>query len=216
MANLDLWMETLQSRISGADQPTLELELKNAIREFSTQSGAFLKQLGPYAYKAGESDYNLNPQPDGKVIWVHAVEGNNKFPLVLVQNETAGRTGMFYAYVPRPAVVRINPVPTEDSTTDEGFTVWAGMVPNLGSRNVQVPDEFQDMWFDHILDGAQFRLYSMHKRPWTNPLSAQYHGRRFRNGMAQARDITRRRFSDAESDFVFPPWGNLPRSRSRW
>ena len=214
MANLSIWMETLQSRISGADQPTLELELKNAIREFSTQSGAFLKQL-QIALTAGKREYNLNPQPDGNVLYVHSVTTNDDFPIPLIQTHTPARLGMRYAYCPSAGVVQMNPVPDKAVPKAEGPKIWVGMVPDF-STNTQVPNEFASHFFDAILDGAQFRLYSMHKRPWTNPINAQYHGKRFRNGMAEARDITRRRFSDAESDFVFPPWGNLPRQRSRW
>jgi len=215
VASLDGWMDTLRTRLPGADDNVINLELRNAIREFCTQSGAFLKRV-ELALKQDKNEYNLNPQPEGNVLWVHQIYSAKGFEYVLVDDERLARVGMNRAYCPSPGTIQISPTPDADADKKDGLVVWVGMVPNFNIVNLTVPDEFETAWFDHILDGALFRMHSQHKRPWTNPLSAQYHAKRFRNGMAQARDVTRRRFSNAESSFLFPPWGNLPRERSRW
>lgn len=215
MGDLKVWSDTLRSRLSGADDFTIRLELNNTIREFCLQSGALLRKIGPIAYQMNVSDYNLNPHPDGFVHWIHHVETASGYPIALVQHESLARRGSTYAYCFSPGQVRLSPTPTEDSAVEDGFVVWGGLVPELGD-NTQVPDEFNTTWFDHILDGALGRMHSMHKKPWTNLTTATYHMKRFRNGISQARDITRRRFSNAPSAFTFPPWGNLQSGRDRW
>lgn len=58
-----------------------------------------------------------------------------------------------------------------------------------------------DMFFDNWLDGTLGRLMGMINKPWSNPVMASYHGKRFRNAMAF-------RKQEAMRNYVFgiPGW----------
>lgn len=218
MAKLDDWMPTLRSRVSGADDDMLELELKNAVREFSNKSGAFLRQVGPYDIKSGKTIYRIQSQPNGTVLWVHAVlrtdDNETPYPIVQSTGFTNLRTQADHFTLESPGVLKLSYTPEAD--VEDAFTVWVGLEPNLSASTVQLPDEYSNLWFDHLLDGALGRLHSMHKRPWSNLVTAQYHMKRFKNGINEARDVTRRRFSNAEDSPQFPSWGQLRVNKSRW
>ena len=73
--------------------------------------------------------------------------------------------------------------------------------------DMEVPDFAATHYFEAILDGALGRMYSYPKSPWGDTKLAQYHLRRFRNEMAKARDVAKRRFTRADPEWATPASG---------
>jgi hypothetical protein len=71
-----------------------------------------------------------------------------------------------------------------------------------------VPEWMWDTYFADWLDGALSRLYAMPMKPWSTPQHAVYHGKRFRNAMAQRKQEALRGFSFNVQTWRFPRgWG---------
>lgn len=66
-----------------------------------------------------------------------------------------------------------------------------------------------DMFFQDLLDGTLGRLMAMINKPWSSPLMASYHGKRFRNAMAYRKQEALRGFT-----YGLPAW-RFPRT-SGW
>lgn len=68
----------------------------------------------------------------------------------------------------------------------------------------ELPEWMYDMYFQDWLDGTLSRLYSMPAKPWMNLPLAQYHGKRWRNEMAQRKQEAERGFSYNTPTWRFP------------
>jgi hypothetical protein len=88
----------------------------------------------------------------------------------------------------------------------EGVVPWAALTfPRAYVAN-SIPVIFERYWYEHIMDGALSKLLSQQDKPYTNPQLAGYHGKRFRNGISQARDMAQRQFSNSERGWSYPAW----------
>lgn len=52
-----------------------------------------------------------------------------------------------------------------------------------------VDDSLFSKWFETLMDGVLWKLYSMPAKPFSSPQMSQYHGARFRRGVAAARGM---------------------------
>lgn len=205
VVNYTPWLDSLRSALSGADDSAIQLSLGNAVREFCTQSGAFIDELGPTSFTTSTT-YNIRTQTSGDVMWVHSVidaDTRLPYPLLLAGQRYTHNLTTPAVYVHSPGLLEFTSLPDTS-----GFYTTASLIPRKLDvpEDVKLPDEFASAYFEAIYDGTMGRMMSQHKKPWSNAVLAQYHLRRFRNGMNQARDVTRRRFANAEDKTVFPPW----------
>lgn len=69
-----------------------------------------------------------------------------------------------------------------------------------------IPDFLYNRWVEQIKDGVLGRLYGQPGKTYTNLVQSQYHLRRFQNGIAEARDIGRRRYTNVDSGWKYPSW----------
>ena len=195
------WKNNLLSIIPGADWSTVDREIQNALREFCVQSGAWAFQFDPIMIREGRADYYLNPQPGSMIVYImgyyrtDAQTDGVRFSR-LRQHPSSP------AYSPSIGVIRFVPVPDAE---DEGDT-FEPVVALRPFNSSVVPDEAVLAWYDVITDGVLGRMMLQLDKPWSDKVTAQYHLRRFRTGMSQARDVARRRYSLTESEWVFPPW----------
>jgi hypothetical protein len=121
------------------------------------------------------------------------------------QNVT-GWPNRFRTYNERLGAIQILPTLQGNTAEKEGIVPWV----SLGFPRVAVtdgiPQVFERMWYEDILDGTLFKLLSIQDKPWTNPTLAGYHGKKFRNSIAMARDMATRQFSNSETAWQFPAW----------
>jgi hypothetical protein len=111
----------------------------------------------------------------------------------------------FMTYNERPGAMQVYPALSEN-LTDSGIVPWVSLGFPARSVCSAIPVIFERYWYEHILDGATARLMGQQDKPYTNPRMAAYHGRRFRNGISEARDMARRQFNTTDSGWQYPKW----------
>lgn len=207
LVSTDIWKNELTTRLPGISSGQLDLELKSTIREFFTKSGYWVEELPAIDIKADKDQYRVNTQGQSVVMGVQQVFVSGT-PIGLTtyrpkfQNSGSARASS--AYPVEVDLLELSPVPNTD--IDGGLIVIARLNP-IGEI-CKVPETAATHFFDEIMDGVLGRLYSQPGKPYTNLIQSQYHLKRFRDGMAMARDIARKRFSTATRPWSFPQgWG---------
>jgi hypothetical protein len=219
MANAPItdMFDEIMSVTPGATSAIVKQTLLATLREFFVQSGAWIKEAPPVSLKEGVSDYHLDPQAGGDVLYVHAIAfpvgPRHKFiPAVsqrrarAMSNSPTAMPVAWHGFIDAPGKIRLIPTPNADAkqvlipyvvlTLPTGCSIDQDVVPAWMFR----------YWKDHWLDGVLGKLMMQPDKPYTNLLQAQYHGKRFRTGMAQAREMAKTQFTNAETSFTFPRW----------
>lgn len=203
------WLGELRTRLPGISEGQLKLELSSTLREFFTKSGMWMEELAPINVIADKDLYKL-VFPQAKVMGVHnvSIEGT---PIILLDRRPLGTgTGRARgAYMLEHDLMQLFPMPNTDII--KGLKVIARLNPGYGM--CKIPVEAVTHFFDEVMDGVLGRLYAQPGKPYTNLIQSQYHLKRFRDGMAVARDMARRRYSTAERSWAYPQgWaGHGPR-----
>lgn len=224
MVSIDVWADELAVMMPGLVKNAAHQALGATLREFCAVSGAWTRMLDPVPLVSGQSWYSLNPQLDATVLYIRAVGyatedntgGITKFlqPLQAPHHETreAQPSNTPYGFIGDaeiPGRFKLVPVLADaQNATVVPFVVLGPLIP----FDLQAPAHFQQVHFDVILDGAASKLMSQQDKSYTNVIMARYHGQRFRAGMATARDMARKQFTSADTDFRFPSWTGRPHS----
>lgn len=226
MVDVSIWADEIMPSVPGATVAVVKQALRAAFREFCVQSGAWMRELPAISIVEGQETYTVNPQDDAQVLYIQMIVFKppppGSFSRVLTPYQqpdkyrhTASTTSSPFGYFGDPEFpgnFSLRPIPDKD--IPDSLFVFATLGPSSRTTD-EFPDFVGTHYFDVILDGAMGRLTAQSDRPYTNIANAQYHLRRFRAGMSQARDVTRRQFTTAESDFVYPPWASVPQSIRR-
>lgn len=197
LVSIDEWVTELTARVPNASSGGIRTELKASFREFFTKSAMWIEEV-TVNVKADKAIYRLSSSTEGQVLYIHKVIFNG-IPLALSSAVLHNVTGV-YAYSPAPGELQLFPTPTED--VDAGLYVTVSKTPC--SPITQVPREVYTYWFDDILDGALGRIYGQPSKPYSNQLVAQYHLKRFRDSIARARDVGRKKYSSSTIPWHFP------------
>jgi hypothetical protein len=215
-----LWADELGVMMPGLTQQASKQALAATVREFCTVSGAWIRRLDDVPIVSGQSHYSLNPQSDATVLYVMSVgyvedpqgtQGEivkflNPLQAPHFYKRSATPSDQPWGFAGDPEIPgRIRLLPTVNTAESRALAPFVALGP-VRPFDDQVPEHFSQVHFDVILDGAASKLMGQQDKPYTNIITAQYYARRFRNGMAAARDMARKQFTTAESDFVFPFW----------
>lgn len=206
---LDLWMNPLLSRLSGATDAQVRCELRAALREFYYQSRAWREQIGPYQVYQNRDLIWLNPVDAYsnvafvRCVWIEDPAEGRKDLKPLQSRVTDGRVDYPTHYqAADPAVLRLWPKPDADL----GAVLWADvtLIPSLDTT--RVPEAAHSHHYETVLEGALSRLYMMANKPWTNPDSAFAYGRSFRRRCIEFRSISDSGYLNADRGWQFPPF----------
>ncbi|RKX47794.1 MAG: hypothetical protein DRP64_00060 [Verrucomicrobia bacterium] len=224
--DINIWADELMTSVSGCTSAGAKQALKATLREFNVQSAAWVRELRPISIKANKADYFLDPQPDSAILYILAIDylqpnpndssdanQNGRFTRRLVpmqvptirnrQRTPAAEPAWYAGDAEVPGKFTL--LPTVDRDIDDCMYCYVALTMKE-PWDGRVPYTYERYHFDKILDGATGRLFSQPGKPYTNPKMAQYHLRRFRNGMAQARDMAQRQFNKSGNDFIYPRW----------
>lgn len=225
MVDINIWADELGVIMPGLLQAAAKQAIGATLREFCAVSGAWIRRLDDILIVSGQDWYTLNPQSDAQVLYIQAVGYANadaedgqitkwltplQEPRYNARVGTPTNTPWGFAGDPEiPGRFKLVPVVATASTeTLIPFVVLGPMVP----FDEKAPAHFQQVHFDVILEGAAAKLMSQQDKPYTNIVMARYYGQRFRAGMATARDMARKQFTSADTDFRFPSWTGRPHS----
>lgn len=196
-----IWQNVLLAELPGATWDFVEQVLAEVVNEFYTWTGAWIEPLS-VDLREGRVAYHLNPVPgrDVDVVYVRSATRNG-MPLNIVE-PAVGMQGMGDMWVWPAAVVNLVEAPRQDSRN--GLRLIVALRPLPCSH--EVPDDAGREHFDTIKNGALGRLKAMPNKPWFDGAGANIHQRRFRNGMAQARDMAAKGYARAAPSWSFPRW----------
>lgn len=201
--------------VPGATENVIKLAIKTTLREFLNQSAAWRVELRPFDVLANKEDYYLDPPyANTRILYVHHavarlddgwVPMHNLTEKVYRVNSTASATGSrpmyFKGYADVPGKIAITPRLSEDFE--------AGVIPTVSLTfrdpwDGKIPQFIMRYWREVINDGVWGRLMSQQDKPYSNAAMSQYHLRRFRSGIARARDMAERQYTEADHDVQFP------------
>lgn len=231
MASLNQWFEEIIPEVPGATEAGVKQALRRIFRKFCQDSGAYiLEHEQPIDIVANVADYSiltayptLVTSDDHVPIYLWAVgffedyAGNDSrwrrlVPLQAPQyriltRAPSDRPWGYTGDIRDPDLFRLTPV--VDRNISQALGVFAAFrfkdYPDFPDDTL--PDVFASHWFDIIRDGAIGDLCGQQDKSYTNPQLALLHQRRFRNGVARARDEARNQFNTSENEFLYPANG---------
>lgn len=202
---LDTWLRDLTPLTPGCVPSVRRRELILACREFFEQSACWRGVIGPRQMKAGRKRYMLSPvDAYTDVVHVLGVQFNGEWLRPLPQQprgDSTSSTPRGY-WLEAPDVVRLWPVP--QVTVEAALRFYVAMTPKQTVR--QMPRIAATHYYDAILDGAAGRLLRHPAKPYTNPVAAEYHLRRFRAAIGKHAAQGKSGHTGAPS-WVFPRFG---------
>jgi hypothetical protein len=185
LADINRVYDNVQAVLPAVTLPLIEMALWNTIEEFSIR-GTYFRAHVNWQMPIGVSSLDFNPFSSAMVVtWVIEQEG-------LLHYEIIPPAKMVDLYQPNAA-----------------RNGHATLVLKPASFAVVTQGHFTEMfstWFETMLDGTLFRLYGQPAKPWSSPQLAEYHGRRFRQGMNRARDIAERLHSPQQAPARIYPY----------
>lgn len=236
-APTDRIMQTLRVQAPGATDPIIQLQLFNVMDEFFRRTSAWRYEdditlvEGETEYGFGvPADsmvvrliaVNHNGVPvasaQGGGVVQHALgtlepdmtfpDGDADFAPALSDLDSGG---VFSYAIYRPNYISVTTPPDEEKRK---YPLKALLALTLAPSCIEcdcgdwsVPDWMYDTFFQDWLDGTLGRLYAMPAKPWSSPVHAQYHGRRFRNAMAQRKPQANKGFTYGIPGWRFPRGG---------
>lgn len=201
---LSVWLKDLIPRTPGAVRTVVRRELVLTLREFFRETYAWRTTIGPRDIKANKKSYRLSPYDAyADVIHVFSIE-HKGIPLKMLTRKpptttTAEEPTSFY--LSDPDTVHFYPTPTK--AAEDVLTYHVALQPNWNTK--RVPRVGVIEFYDAILDGAIGRLCSQPAKGYTNPVLAQYHLRRFRAAIGEARAKARAGYTSGQA-WQFPPF----------
>lgn len=120
-------------------------------------------------------------------------------------------TGIFSYAIYKPQTVTITVPPSAEQVKFPLIMVVALSIARecleCECTDWQVPDWMYDMFFQDWLDGILSRLFMMPGKPWTSKELFGYHGKRFRQAMAQRKVEANKGFVYNKPGWVYPRTG---------
>lgn len=114
-----------------------------------------------------------------------------------------------------PEFIAVNLPPSEAATEKPIHAILALTInPSVCSNDcsgLDLPDWMWGTYHEAWLEGLQLRLMSQISKPYTNPVMAEYHGRRFRARMAFHKQEAERGFIYDRPTWRFPRGGFITR-----
>lgn len=169
--------DNVQAVVPGIGLAATKLAAWNTIENFYIQSTARREHLY-WKMAAGVLTIDFNPyDADWLVAWI------------------LDYTGLTNGKVEMPSVLRDLTSPTP--TVERNGEVWVALKPVSFDANFE--PALWSQWFETILAGTLFRLYSQPAKPYSSPPLATFHGKEYRKGVAVARGTAQRGFTNAPS-----------------
>jgi hypothetical protein len=209
MVAFSAWLKDALVSTPGATRAVVKRELINAAREFYRETTALREFVGPETITAADETYDLNTliatpaQYEVSLVLSAAI---NRIPLARLTEQPHGEyeeAEMPNKYFMASSGV-LNLWPRPLTQIDDALTVYVSLIPKEAAT--ALPDDAAVHYYDALRDGMLGRMHGHPAKPYTNPVLAEYHLKRFRNAIGKARSAVKT--ADARGvGWTFPRFG---------
>lgn len=176
-------LDNVQATVPAVTLEMVKLQAWNAIEQFYLDSTVQREKVY-WQLAIGAQELDFNPFSESWLVaWVLDVRG---------------------LYCPRiimPGTVIDTQPPT---SVRNGSALLALRPVGFDGCCSTLPPELWAQWFQTVLAGTLSKLYAQPSKPYSSPQLAQFYGAQFRQGIARARDIARREYTDGPGRWKFP------------
>jgi hypothetical protein len=210
-ADIDRLMNNARSRLSGAIDSQLQLELFNVMDEFFKKSNVWNEDIDIAipGMDPANTIYELTPTGPAlidKLLWVYE----------LADSPTIHRGAPVVAAMQTPGELTLRNQPSSDVT----YRVTVALTvqdPTLRNGYVTFPAWVLAKYRDTILDGLLGRMMSQPAKPYTNTQLSVFHMRKFNTKVASARVEWTHNNTYRTQAWAFPGFARgSQRGRSGW
>lgn len=181
MANADMnrLMDNVRIRTPGALDATIKFELFSVLNEFFQDSNIWYEDL-TFAVTPSTLTYLQDP-----TVFTFTLVPTMGTPnrLMFVMNSD-GLQQAAYMPVPGDVILRELPSSADTYTARLGLTVTD---PVTREGYPEFPAWILNKYGNDILDGVLSRMMAQVAKPYSNPTMAQYHARKFKGAVSQAK-----------------------------
>jgi hypothetical protein len=182
--NVNRLYDNVQAVVPGVQLPFIQMQTWNTVEDFYVKS-TIKRVSANWTMGIGVSAVDFNPWDETWLVaWI------------------LGFTGITHALVEPPGVLIDRSLPTQARYG----TALLALKPN--SFNAVLPVEVWSTWFEVVLDGVLSRIYQQPMKPYSSPQLAEYHGKRYRNGISTARAVAQKGNTDGGGRWRFPYFAN--------
>jgi hypothetical protein len=182
--NVNRLYDNVQATLPGVTLPVVQMMAWNAVEDFYIRSTCE-RRIMNWQMAAGVQEIDLNPYDETWLVaWV------------------LGYNGLHKSHVIPPATIRDLEYPANPR--------WGEVLLALKpiNFNTNLPVNLFSNWFETILAGTLARLLMQPSKPWSSPQLAQYQGRMFARGIAEARAIADAEYTDGPGRWRFNYFAN--------
>lgn len=206
-----LWLDDLRPQLPGAVEPAIKLATRTVINEFYLETG-YVYNYPPFNTVIGQHTYRLADTADcvgddcklpnkSAIAYLAAVQYDGVDMMIVASGEADTENAE-----PNYVWADIDPfslVLNVSASRVVEVKAKVSIVPHR-AENTILPESLGVQHYQTIIDGVLGHMYKQPSKPYSNASLAQYHLRRFRNGMQKARINTRKGFSTAGLPWGFP------------
>lgn len=185
------WLKPALANLPGALRSVTRTELAAAVREFYEKSAA-LRETVSRDVVAGISSYAVLSDDSAMVVVKPLTVSYNERGLDILMRKpdritypSGSPTGWYRTGV---NVVNLWPKPVEAITS--GMSIYLTLRPDTSTDSL--PDISFEEHFDAIFDGFMGRMYRQPAKAYSNLQLADYHMKRFRAAIAEAKGLANR------------------------
>lgn len=210
-ADIDRFMRNARTRLTGAVDDVLQLELFNVMDDFFRGSNVWNEDIDinvPGLDPAG-TVYELTPTGPALIhnlLWIYQVP----------DSDTIGRGAAIAGTMSVPGELKLRTQPS----SDEVYRVTVSLTvqdPTSRAGYVTFPAWVLARYRDTILDGLLGKMMSQPSKPYTNTQLSVFHMRKFKIGMTAAKVEWQRNNTYRQQAWVFPGFARgTQRGRSGW
>jgi hypothetical protein len=184
-ADVELLMNNARIHLSGSSDTGIKTELFNAMSEFLKDSNSWIEHVR-LPVTAGTQEYLVTPPGGGQIIRLVEVRDGNWFPV----NAAMPSIPTLTSY--QPVQMTTPPVSAGDTTLGGDKPWWILLVKNIMLPQTKdqlpiAPSFLLQRYQEAITSGVISRMMLQPQKTYSNIPLAQYHGRKFRDGIQHAR-----------------------------
>lgn len=195
----DRMLETLVTRLPGASENAIKLEMGNAAHEWFLESGCWHEVVWANMIE-DRTRYELWTST-GAVGYICdlSIEGRPYRPVTANALVNKGWIGAFQVLT-EFGTIEISPAPTETKEK----AIWANVTVVPDDCGCDIPADILNHYYEALLDTTLGKMYSHVSKPYSNPSLAAYHIGRYRAHLTRARRIVAGGNVRAAGPWVYP------------